>query len=366
MCPTGIPDSLGRSRLTPQQEPRPLSQPWLRTLALFQRANSGLRKGDLPILRISPLGETLLPSRPSEPHNKFGSSSSAFASSSNNPSVQISLFDQREMSLTVGVLALQGSFAEHVTSLRLLPDPNLTVVEVKTPASLAKCDGLIIPGGESTTMALVARRWGLIEPLREFAGKGRPVWGTCAGMIFLANAAVAGTKEGGQELIGGLDIGVSRNFFGAQINSFETRLPAPPSLQSVQRGVPRDNIKETFRAIFIRAPAVMHVGKDVEVLGEYKLTDEERAEDASRPEKVVVAVRQGSLLATAFHPEATDDRRWHALFVDMVSASAAKLGKAVESADAKQLAETDAHLVAPKDVPKPLPVITTPQSPFMR
>ena len=175
------------------------------------------------------------------------------------------------MSLTVGVLALQGSFAEHVTSLSGLPDPNLTVVEVKTPASLAKCDGLIIPGGESTTMALVARRWGLIEPLREFAGKGRPVWGTCAGMIFLANAAVAGTKEGGQELIGGLDIGVSRNFFGAQINSFETRLPAPPSLQSVQRGVPRDNIKETFRAIFIRAPAVMHVGKDVEVLGEYKL-----------------------------------------------------------------------------------------------
>ena len=292
---------------------------------------------------------------PSEPHKVL-----------HRRSVRTILNHPDQMSLTVGVLALQGSFAEHVTSLSGLPDPNLTVVEVKTPASLAKCDGLIIPGGESTTMALVARRWGLIEPLREFAGKGRPVWGTCAGMIFLANAAVAGTKEGGQELIGGLDIGVSRNFFGAQINSFETRLPAPPSLQSVQRGVPRDNIKETFRAIFIRAPAVMHVGKDVEVLGEYKLTDEERAEDASRPEKVVVAVRQGSLLATAFHPEVTDDRRWHALFVDMVSASAAKLGKAGESADAKQLAETDAHLVAPKDVPKPLPIITTPQSPFMR
>ncbi|KAK9824162.1 hypothetical protein WJX72_008190 [[Myrmecia] bisecta] len=207
----------------------------------------------------------------------------------------------------VGVLALQGSFKEHVSSLSKLD--NVVAIEVRTKEELDSVDGLIIPGGESTTMALVAQRWGLLPELRSFSAKRAPIWGTCAGLIFLADQA-SGQKEGGQELIGGLECAVQRNFFGAQINSFETQLPAPPCL--LQYGADRD----TFRAMFIRAPAVMSSGPQVEVLAEYKLTAEEaQAQGRSR---VTVAVRSDHLLATAFHPELTEDLRWHQLFVDMV------------------------------------------------
>ena len=204
-----------------------------------------------------------------------------------------------------------------------------------------------------TTMALVARRWNLMEPLRAFAQSGRPVWGTCAGLIFLAGAAI-NVKQGGQELVGGLDVEVARNFFGAQINSFETHLPAPAAIRGIKDAMPADQPADTFRAVFIRAPAVTKVGPDVDVLAEYSLTADERAEDASRPEKVIVAVRQGSLMATAFHPEVTNDGRWHAMFADMVSASCAKLGRAALKAKALS---NGVELVKPKDVPKPLPVI---------
>jgi len=175
-------------------------------------------------------------------------------------------------------------------------------------------------------MALVAEKWGLIPALQSFAAEHRPIWGTCAGLIFLANRAT-GQKEGGQALLGGLDCMVHRNFFGAQINSFETQLPAPACL-------PADGAHEgPFRAVFIRAPAITEVGDGVQVLAEYELSPEERA--AQGRDSVIVAVRSGCLMATAFHPELTDDARWHALFVEMVR----------EHAGAKAAAE-----VAPGDV----------------
>jgi len=158
-------------------------------------------------------------------------------------------------------------------------------------------------------MALVAEKWGLIPALQAFTSRGSPVWGTCAGLIFLANRAT-GQKEGGQALLGGLDCLVHRNFFGAQINSFETMLPSPACL-------PSDGLHAgTFRAVFIRAPAITDVGSGVEILAEYRLTEEEKAVQGR--DSVIVAVRSGPIMATAFHPELTDDARWHALFVEMV------------------------------------------------
>lgn len=206
----------------------------------------------------------------------------------------------------VGVLALQGSFREHMALLLRLPA--VDVVEVRTKEELAGLDGLVIPGGESTTMAHIAERWGLIPELRAFASAGRPIWGTCAGMIFLAERA-EGQKEGGQALLGGLDVKVSRNFFGAQVHSFEAQLRAPEALRAFGG-------EETFRAVFIRAPAVLEAGPGVETLAECAVTGAAAAGAAAadgtegRRGGVAVAVRQGVLLATAFHPELTSDTRW--------------------------------------------------------
>jgi 5'-phosphate synthase pdxT subunit len=190
----------------------------------------------------------------------------------------------------IGVLALQGAFAEHVVILRRL---GVDVVEVRTPAQLEGLDGLILPGGESTTMGLVAERWGLVEPLRAWVREDKPTWGTCAGMILLADQAM-GQKRGGQPLIGGLHVTVNRNYFGRQVDSFETILNVPSFDPPTSPGV------------FIRAPAIVEIGEGVESLAEL-------------PGPIYVAVRQGSILATAFHPELTPDTRWHALFVERAS-----------------------------------------------
>ena len=195
--------------------------------------------------------------------------------------------------LTIGVLALQGAFLEHVKILRQL---GAQAVEVRKPEQLSELDGLIIPGGESTTMGLIAERWGLVEPLREWVHSHRPTWGTCAGMILLAEHAT-GQKQGGQPLLGGLDITVNRNYFGRQAESFETLLTAP------QLG------DAPFHAVFIRAPAITAIGDKAEVLAEYH---------SPAGADVIVAVRQGPILATAFHPELTNDSRWHQLFLEMV------------------------------------------------
>jgi len=190
----------------------------------------------------------------------------------------------------IGVLALQGAFAEHIAILHRL---GADAIEVRTPAQMEGLDGLILPGGESTTMGLVAERWGLVAPLRAWVHGGKPTWGTCAGMILLADHAT-GQKQGGQPLIGGLHVTVNRNYFGRQVDSFETTLSVPRFDPPLSPG------------IFIRAPAITELGADVEPLAEL-------------PGPVYVAVCQGPILATAFHPELTPDTRWHALFVEMAS-----------------------------------------------
>ncbi|MCX7854940.1 MAG: pyridoxal 5'-phosphate synthase glutaminase subunit PdxT [Anaerolineae bacterium] len=189
--------------------------------------------------------------------------------------------------MKVGVLALQGAFIEHKNVLTRL---GVQPAEVRLPEHLEGLDGLIIPGGESTTMGLLAQKWGLLEPLRAFARSGRPVWGTCAGMILLAKEIVDGVP--GQPILGLMDITVRRNAFGRQVDSFEADLTVP-----VLSDPP-------FHAVFIRAPIIERVGAGVDVL-------------ASLEDGTAVAVRQGNLLATAFHPELTGDVRFHRYFLQL-------------------------------------------------
>jgi pyridoxal 5'-phosphate synthase pdxT subunit len=189
----------------------------------------------------------------------------------------------------IGVLALQGDVAEHV---RALSEVGATPVAVRTPDQLDQIDGLIIPGGESTTMWRLAASFDLMEPLRKRVEAGLPAFGSCAGMIMLADQLVDGVA--GQETVGGIDVTVRRNAFGRQVDSFEREI----ELHGIT-GPP-------LHAVFIRAPWVERTGPEVEVLGTDPGTDR------------IVAVRQGHLLATAFHPELTQDRRLHQLFVDLV------------------------------------------------
>ncbi len=199
--------------------------------------------------------------------------------------------------MKIGVLALQGAFREHILKLQAL---GVEAPEVRLPEHLDGLDALIIPGGESTTMGKLAESFGLLEPLKAFT-RQKPAWGTCAGLILLANRAVR-QKQGGQPLIGGLDITVDRNFFGRQVDSFEADLDVP-ALAEVAR--PEDP-QGPFHAIFIRAPAVVEVAPTVQVL-------------ARLPENgPIVAVREGHLLGTAFHPELSDDLRFHRFFLRMV------------------------------------------------
>lgn len=185
--------------------------------------------------------------------------------------------------MKVGVLALQGDFIEHAHLLRRLGHEP---VEVRLPEQLDDLDGLIMPGGESTTFGKLAERWGLIEPLRRFARSGKPLWGTCAGLIFLA-------KDVGrdQPTLGLMDVTVRRNAFGRQIDSFKTPLKI--------KGVPG----EPFPGVFIRAPVITSVAPNVEVLC--------RLDDGA-----VVAVKQDNMLGTSFHPELTEDVRVHRLFLE--------------------------------------------------
>ena len=196
----------------------------------------------------------------------------------------------------LGVLALQGAFREHIAMLKRL---NVEAAEVRLAQELDDLDGLIIPGGESTSMGLVAERWGLVEPLRRWVQRGKPTWGTCAGMILLAENAT-GQKLGGQALIGGLDVTVNRNYFGRQVDSFEADLEVPALGDS------------PFHAVFIRAPAITAVAEGIETLATVASLGEET-------ESVIAAVRKGPILATAFHPELTDDLRWHRYFVKVVT-----------------------------------------------
>jgi len=194
----------------------------------------------------------------------------------------------------IGVLALQGDVREHRA---MLEQAGARTVAVRRPAELAELDGIVIPGGESTTISKLARIFGLLDPLRDALRGGLPAFGTCAGMIMLADSIEDGVV--GQETIGGLDVAVRRNAFGRQVDSFEADLDVAFDVASVQR---------PFRAVFIRAPWVEKVGAQVEVVARVA-----SGEAVGR----IVAVRQGDLLATSFHPEITGDHRFHAMFVDL-------------------------------------------------
>jgi 5'-phosphate synthase pdxT subunit len=196
------------------------------------------------------------------------------------------------MGSLVGVLALQGDVREHQAVLAGL---GAETARVRSPEELAAVDALVIPGGESTTMSNLALRWGLMEPLRERVRDGMPAYGSCAGMIMLADRIEDGRPD--QQTVGGIDMVVRRNAFGRQVDSFEADLDMPAL------GPDR------FHAVFIRAPWVESTGPDVEVLGTVA-----GGLAAGR----IVAVRQGSLLATSFHPELTGDTRVHSYFLEMV------------------------------------------------
>ena len=194
------------------------------------------------------------------------------------------------MKPVVGVLALQGDVPEH---LRALEAAGATPVPVRRPEELERVDGLVIPGGESTTLWRLSVAFDVLEPLRKLIGEGLPAFGSCAGMIMLADRIADGAQ--GQLTYGGIDMTVRRNAFGRQVDSFERDI----DLSGLGDGAP-------MHAVFIRAPWVEQAGPEVSILG----TDQGTGR--------IVAVRQGPLLATAFHPELTPDRRIHQLFVDIV------------------------------------------------
>ncbi len=192
----------------------------------------------------------------------------------------------------IGVLALQGDVPEHLDVLR---EQGADAVPVRRPEELAVVDGLVLPGGESTTIAKLAARSGLLEPLRVAVRSGLPVYGSCAGMILLADRILDAPAD--QETIGGLDVTVRRNAFGRQVDSFEADLALP--------GLPGGPL----HTVFIRAPWVEEAGAGVEILGRVL---------GGGADGRIVAVRQGNLVATSFHPELTGDRRVHAMFTDIV------------------------------------------------
>ncbi|KAL4889211.1 class I glutamine amidotransferase-like protein [Aspergillus ambiguus] len=272
---------------------------------------------------------------------------------------RFSKLSRKTMNITVGVLALQGAFYEHVQLLKQAATGWSTAsqwhfIEVRTPQELERCDALILPGGESTTMSLVAARSNLLEPLREFVKVHRkPTWGTCAGLILLAESANR-TKKGGQELIGGLDVRVNRNHFGRQTESFQAPLDLP-FLDT------RGKEQDSFPAVFIRAPVVEKIlphqegtqteetQRDETVVAPSKAAKDAVARDAMAtdvevlatlpgraarlvasqgtaisPEKEagdIVAVRQGNVFGTSFHPELTGDARIHSWWLRQVEES---------------------------------------------
>lgn len=185
----------------------------------------------------------------------------------------------------IGVLALQGAVREHVKSLEA---PNTEVVIIKRVEELNDLDGLVFPGGESTTMRRLVNKYGFFQPLRDFAEAGKPIFGTCAGLILMAERIEGSDEEGHLQL---MDMKVERNAFGRQRESFETTLVV-------------DQVADDVEAVFIRAPLISETGESVDILAEY--------------EGEIVAAKQNHLLACSFHPELTDDARLHQFFVKMV------------------------------------------------
>jgi 5'-phosphate synthase pdxT subunit len=193
--------------------------------------------------------------------------------------------------MIIGVLALQGDTAAHTQILQACGVAG--VLPVRGAAALDECDGLIIPGGESTTMSRLCDRYELWQPLREKIGGGLPVFGTCAGLIMLSKNISGGSRNFAQKTLGALDVDVARNAYGPQIESFETKLEVPVL------GA------EPLRVAFIRAPQITRVGESVEVL--------------ARHNEQPVAVRQGKIVALTFHPEVVGEARLHQFWLDLIS-----------------------------------------------
>jgi 5'-phosphate synthase pdxT subunit len=200
--------------------------------------------------------------------------------------------------MKIGVLALQGDFREHIKSLS---DCGVNAQAVKTKEEILEIDALVLPGGESTTIAKLARSFDLFDLIKKRIAEGMPTYGSCAGMILLADRIEDAIV--GQESFGGIDMTVRRNAFGRQVDSFETELKF--------EGITQPSIK----AVFIRAPWVEQVGPNVQVLAEVKNND-----GSTHP----VAVRQGNLLATSFHPELTGDNRVHKFFIEQICSALVK------------------------------------------
>jgi len=193
---------------------------------------------------------------------------------------------------TVGVLALQGDFLEHLQALRRV---GVEAKEVRLPRELEEVDGLIIPGGESTTIARLMKIYDLAEPIKRQAQAGFPIFGTCAGMIVVAQNIL----DSDQLSLDLIDIDVKRNAFGRQVDSFEMDLPV------------KDLGKEPFHTVFIRAPIIQRTGPEVEVI-------------AQLPDGTPVAAKQGNVMVSSFHPELTDDPRFHVYFASMINAGGKK------------------------------------------
>jgi len=196
----------------------------------------------------------------------------------------------KKKNLKIGVLALQGAFIEHCHILQKL---GVETSEIRLPAQLQELDGLIMPGGESTTILKLMHGYGLFQPLKELISQGFPVWGTCAGMICLASR-IKNSQQSSLQPLEAIDITVKRNAFGRQVDSFEIDLDIP-----VLGPLP-------YHAVFIRAPLIEKVGQQVEVL-------------TKLPDGVIVAARQGNLLVSSFHPELTADSRFHQYFQKIVA-----------------------------------------------
>ena len=262
----------------------------------------------------------------------------------------------------IGIFAIQGAVEEHANCVKKCGGH---VKEIRMPKDFDGVDGIILPGGESTTMAIVGERWGLFPKLRDWVSENKPIWGTCAGMILLSDHAIKQSSDG-QSLVGGLDVQVCRNFFGSQMQSCDMEINMDPSMSTTdERKILSGDVGTKCQAIFIRAPAILSVGPDVEVLASVearphvsakaavlKLIEEEGLNDKTNTKKrristhrpvvdvdkcntshsgpsgnfgeadeeveVFVAVQKGNILATAFHPELTDDIRWHQYFMNMV------------------------------------------------
>ena len=193
--------------------------------------------------------------------------------------------------MRIGVIAIQGNVEEHVEAMERALGGQGEVVKIKHAGIVPTCDALVIPGGESTTLCRLAWREGIAQEIIAKAKSGMPIWGTCAGLILLASHGDEEVAKTKQQLLNLMDVTVNRNAFGRQIDSFEVPLAIA-------------GFDEPFNAVFIRAPAIVSAGKDVDVLARY--------------DGLIVAARQRNLLASAFHPELTDDLRFHRYFLGMV------------------------------------------------